>query len=92
MSVVQYLGCFGRYEGAKAGFMWDISFSFIYFPRYAPGEQASFANENGQVILPIMTGPCIEMGSLESLLLFCDVGGMPVASIVIPADFIKIRL
>lgn len=34
----------------------------------------------------------MKMGSLGSLLLASDVGGMPVASLVTPADVIKTRL
>lgn len=34
----------------------------------------------------------MKMGSLESLLLAGDAGGMPVASLVTPADVIKTRL
>lgn len=47
---------------AKAGVVWDMSFSAIYFPHYAHGEQASFANEDGQISLPMKTGLCNEDG------------------------------
>lgn len=31
-SMVQHLGFFGFYNGAKVGFVWNILFSAIYFP------------------------------------------------------------
>ncbi|XP_030056677.1 electrogenic aspartate/glutamate antiporter SLC25A13, mitochondrial isoform X2 [Microcaecilia unicolor] len=78
LTVLQDLGIFGLYKGAKACFLRDIPFSAIYFPCYAHLKSA-FANEDGRV-------------SPGYLLLAGTIAGVPAASLVTPADVIKTRL
>jgi solute carrier family 25 aspartate/glutamate transporter 12/13 len=78
LSVVRELGFFGLYKGARACLLRDIPFSAIYFPAYAH-LKPKFADENGY------NGPL-------SLLVSGAIAGMPVASLVTPADVIKTRL
>ncbi|XP_076119891.1 electrogenic aspartate/glutamate antiporter SLC25A12, mitochondrial-like [Alosa pseudoharengus] len=78
LNVVQELGFFGLYKGAKACFLRDIPFSAIYFPVYAH-TKTQFADEDGR------------LGALQ-LLTAGAIAGVPAASLVTPADVIKTRL
>ncbi|KAM4626865.1 electrogenic aspartate/glutamate antiporter SLC25A12, mitochondrial [Discoglossus pictus] len=78
LTVLQDLGIFGLYKGAKACFLRDIPFSAIYFPVYAHCK-AQFADEHGHI------------GALQ-LLTAGAIAGVPAASLVTPADVIKTRL
>ncbi|GAB1286420.1 Calcium-binding mitochondrial carrier protein Aralar1 [Apodemus speciosus] len=78
LNVLQDLGLFGLYKGAKACFLRDIPFSAIYFPVYAHCKLL-LADENGRV------------GGIN-LLTAGAMAGVPAASLVTPADVIKTRL
>ncbi|XP_041922843.1 calcium-binding mitochondrial carrier protein Aralar1-like [Alosa sapidissima] len=78
LNVVQELGFFGLYKGAKACFLRDIPFSAIYFPVYAH-TKTQFADEDGR------------LGAMQ-LLTAGAIAGVPAASLVTPADVIKTRL
>uniref|UniRef100_A0A8C6GPR6 EF-hand domain-containing protein n=1 Tax=Mus spicilegus TaxID=10103 RepID=A0A8C6GPR6_MUSSI len=78
LNVLQDLGLFGLYKGAKACFLRDIPFSAIYFPVYAHCKLL-LADENGRV------------GGIN-LLTAGALAGVPAASLVTPADVIKTRL
>eukprot|EP00073_Rattus_norvegicus_P035307 XP_008760194.1 PREDICTED: calcium-binding mitochondrial carrier protein Aralar1 isoform X1 [Rattus norvegicus] len=78
LNVLQDLGLFGLYKGAKACFLRDIPFSAIYFPVYAHCKLL-LADENGHV------------GGIN-LLTAGAMAGVPAASLVTPADVIKTRL
>ncbi|XP_063979967.1 calcium-binding mitochondrial carrier protein Aralar1 isoform X2 [Diachasmimorpha longicaudata] len=77
-TVVQELGLFGLYKGARACFLRDVPFSAIYFPMYAH-TKAKLADEGGY-------------NTPLSLLAAGAIAGVPAAALVTPADVIKTRL
>lgn len=76
--MVQELGLFGLYKGARACMMRDAPFSAIYFPTYAH-VKAKLADDNGY-------------NHPLTLLLSGIIAGIPAAGLVTPADVIKTRL
>ncbi len=78
MSIVRGLGITGLYKGASACLLRDVPFSGIYFPVYAAVKKWFVAGSNKSEIEP------------HHLLLAGAIAGAPAASLVTPADVIKV--